>query len=204
MDKEGEEKTLKDIRMHAERVELKYSKEKCIGCGICVQICPKEALLLNPTGASIKGYVEGDPIEVVEDKCVVCGVCVALCPEDALRILINGEEKTLIVENEGLPAEIKFEGDIRVDQKKCPKGCSTCEEICKEEAIKINDEIVIDEKKCTYCGSCVVVCPSEAISLNRKKLLCKEVDSKIMKAVKDALIGEVRLENMLRVEENEE
>lgn len=190
------EKELKAIDMWQEKVQLLYEKDKCIGCGICVQICPKEALILNPTGASIKGYIEEDPIDLDQEKCVICGVCVALCPEDALKILINNEEKTLIVENDGLPPEIKFEGEISIDQEKCPKGCRTCEEICKEEAIKIDEKIEIDEEKCTYCGSCVVVCPSEAIKLRRTKLICEETDTKIMKRIKDTLLGEVRLEDI--------
>ncbi len=198
-------KNLKTLDMWQENVQLLYDRDECIGCGICVQVCPKEAFRLNPTGASLKGYIKEDPATLNPDKCVLCGVCVALCPEDALKILVNGKEKTLIVENKGLPGEIKFEGEISVDQSKCPRGCRTCEDICREKAIKINDEIKIDETKCTYCGSCVVVCPSEAIKLKRTKLLCEDTGTRIMERVRNILIGEVRLENMLRSDqENQE
>ncbi len=203
MEEESKEKTLKDLRMHAEEVELRYSKDKCTGCGICVQVCPKESLSLNPTGASIKGYIKEDPIELDADKCVLCGVCVALCPEDALRILINDVEKTLIIENGGLPEEIRFRGEISIDQSRCPKGCDTCKEICREEAIEIGEDIVVDEEKCTFCGSCVVVCPSEAITMKRTELVCEGTGTRVMNRVQEKLIGEVRLENMLHITDDE-
>ena len=99
---------IKSLDMWKEHIELEYQRDECVGCAICVQCCPKEALKLNPPGASVKGIIYTVPIELDEEKCVMCGVCVALCPRDALRILINGEEKVLIVENKGLPENIIY------------------------------------------------------------------------------------------------
>ena len=45
---------------------------KCVGCGICVDKCPIEAVSL------IDGIVHDD-----EHKCIGCGVCVHHCPENA-------------------------------------------------------------------------------------------------------------------------
>lgn len=49
-------------------------KEKCIGCGICVDHCPGDALMI----------VEGKS-QVDEEKCLGCGDCIRYCPEDALE-----------------------------------------------------------------------------------------------------------------------
>ncbi len=192
-------KPLKVLEMWRDEVRLEYSSDECTGCAICVQCCPKEALILNPPGAAIKYLIDTDPIELSEDKCVLCGVCVAVCPRDAFRILVNGEEKLLIVENKGLPERIRFEGKVIIDQEKCPSGCDTCQTICKEEAIKAGDIVEVDEDRCIFCGACSISCPSGAIEVIREKLLydeldtCGDIETRIMNRVKDILLGRVKI-----------
>jgi ferredoxin len=180
---------IKSIDMWRESVKLLYDRDKCNGCAICIQACPKEAINLNPVGASIRGEIEEAPVTIDLEKCVVCGLCAALCPEEALGVDITAES-------------IEFEGEISVDVDKCPKGCNTCEEVCREDAIKIDEKVELDEKKCTYCGACVIVCPSEAITLKRTKLVCKkEPKTRMMDKLKESLLGDVSLE---RLEEKED
>ena len=46
----------------------------CLQCGLCISICPVEAIKRNPkTGA----------VMVDEDKCIGCGDCVHICPYGA-------------------------------------------------------------------------------------------------------------------------
>jgi len=194
-------KEIKRLDMWMENVRLEYSRDRCVGCSICVDCCPKEALKLNTVGASVKEIIEEPPVEIDKDKCVLCGVCVALCPRDALRIFINDEERCLISKNEGLPEKIRFEGKVEVDQEKCPKGCRTCECICKEEAIDVDDGIRIDEDRCTLCGACSIACPADAITVVREKIVydelgtCRKIESKIMDKVSEKLLGEVKKGN---------
>lgn len=54
---------------------VKIYKEKCIGCGLCVETCPFDALTL------INGVVEVEP-----EKCTDCGACVKVCPTEALEV----------------------------------------------------------------------------------------------------------------------
>ena len=60
--------------------------------------------------------------------------------------------------------------------KSCKFGClglGTCKDVCKFDAICIQDGIaVIDEEKCVLCGKCIEVCPKGIIS---KKPLKQEV-----------------------------
>jgi len=50
-------------------------KEKCTGCGACIDECPSEAISL-----------QDDKAVVDEDACVDCGVCVDACPEEAISM----------------------------------------------------------------------------------------------------------------------
>jgi ferredoxin len=50
-------------------------KEKCTGCGTCVDECPSEAIALK------------DDVAVVDDEaCSDCGLCVDVCPEEAITL----------------------------------------------------------------------------------------------------------------------
>ncbi|MCK4258915.1 MAG: nitroreductase family protein [Halanaerobiales bacterium] len=55
---------------------ISFSKDMCIGCGICVEGCV-EGVLVN------RGK-KNTPEAVKPEKCIKCGHCVALCPSDAI------------------------------------------------------------------------------------------------------------------------
>lgn len=53
----------------------KVDKEKCVGCGTCVDACPEAAIELVD-----------DFAKVDEDRCQECGDCVAACPTEAMTV----------------------------------------------------------------------------------------------------------------------
>lgn len=56
----------------------------CLGCGICVQVCPSSQLELSDGKAS--------PAASVPRPCNGCGHCHAVCPANAIRIWEDGIE----------------------------------------------------------------------------------------------------------------
>lgn len=65
--------------------QVYIDKERCKGCGYCVEYCPREVLKMS-TELSPKGYLlaaVGD-----ETKCLACGFCEAICPEFAIKLSI--------------------------------------------------------------------------------------------------------------------
>lgn len=50
-------------------------KEKCNGCGSCVEVCPASAISLVEEKACINN-----------DLCEECGVCVDECPDEAISL----------------------------------------------------------------------------------------------------------------------
>lgn len=57
------------------RVTTIIDTEKCIGCGLCVKVCPNETISM-----------QGDKAAVTGDRSLQCGHCVAVCPVDAVKV----------------------------------------------------------------------------------------------------------------------
>jgi 2-oxoglutarate ferredoxin oxidoreductase subunit delta len=81
----------KPLDMHKHQVphgRVHVIDERCKGCAICVEFCPKDVLALAEHYNS-KGYHPPRPIH--PEDCVNCGLCELLCPEFAVYVeSING------------------------------------------------------------------------------------------------------------------
>ena len=65
------------------------NKEMCTECGICVEACPADSIIMQSDGAVID-----------EESCIRCGICHTVCPADASRH-----------DGERIPAEVKAKLD---------------------------------------------------------------------------------------------
>lgn len=72
---------------HAERAtrpgRVLINKERCKGCGYCVEFCPRAVLEMSEE-MNPKGYTL--PVVAEESKCLSCGLCEILCPEFAIYL----------------------------------------------------------------------------------------------------------------------
>ena len=64
--------------------------ERCKGCGICVELCPRDVLEVSQQ-TNAKGYHLPDIIAGKEQDCVNCEFCTLVCPEFAIFTLPENE-----------------------------------------------------------------------------------------------------------------
>ncbi|MHA1292124.1 MAG: 4Fe-4S binding protein [Promethearchaeota archaeon] len=152
------------IQFLTESLELILNKDKCVGCGTCTRVCPKEAISRGPIGASRRFPKIDDMIPELYDpsRCVMCGTCVYLCPFNALTLKKDGKvinlEDIPIVAQHAVP-KLEFEA-------KKIKDKNGIERVVKQ-YVKSTVKIVNDE--CAGgCQTCYEVCPSGAITIGKK------------------------------------
>ncbi|MDD2418651.1 MAG: 4Fe-4S binding protein [Oscillospiraceae bacterium] len=63
--------------------------EKCQGCGLCVEICPKKLLLLDKSKVNGRGHT---PVAITDKaSCSQCALCAMMCP-DCVIIITNDKD----------------------------------------------------------------------------------------------------------------
>jgi ferredoxin len=80
--KEDYDRGIKYLKKSAVSIQLlskdiKRDENKCTHCGVCVAICPTDALRVNP---------ETREIIFDSDKCIACELCIDPCPPRAMEL----------------------------------------------------------------------------------------------------------------------
>jgi NAD-dependent dihydropyrimidine dehydrogenase PreA subunit len=55
---------------------LSYQPDQCIGCGVCVEVCPHAVFRMNGRKAVL----------VSQAACMECGACQVNCPTGAIKV----------------------------------------------------------------------------------------------------------------------
>ncbi len=62
------------------RGKIDYNKETCIGCRLCIRVCPSRAIEFLPEEKKIKIRI---------DRCIFCSQCNDICPVNSLSMSEN-------------------------------------------------------------------------------------------------------------------
>lgn len=58
---------------------LDIAADRCKGCGLCVDVCPKHVLELDPAVVNPLGY---HPVRLTDPSaCTSCALCARICPD---------------------------------------------------------------------------------------------------------------------------
>jgi uncharacterized protein (DUF169 family)/NAD-dependent dihydropyrimidine dehydrogenase PreA subunit len=80
-------------------LEIELDKERCTGCGLCVDFCPVEVFEM----VSENGRKYPSPVHL--EECWACDTCVGQCPTGALRVIepqvSPGRQRVLALEGKG-------------------------------------------------------------------------------------------------------
>jgi len=172
--------------MHAKRYSLTLNKNKCTGCGVCTEICPREAITVTKVPKAEGEKAKPPTVTINEEKCNYCGMCEAICPFGALTVRINGEHVIPVVRSESFPQLMR---DITVDETKCGLECLEIEDACPLDLIKVNVHtkdgkevtgasartdkknlkvtVEIDKESCPGCRLCETKFPDDAIQVKK-------------------------------------
>mgnify|MGYP000518895683 CR=1 FL=1 len=93
--------------------------DKCVACGECVDVCPRDLMEMHPISHRVKVLCKNHDIgryamKVCTRSCIACGLCVKKCPFDAIHVIDN---------------------KATIDYEKC-KQCGLCATVCPNNAIE--------------------------------------------------------------------
>ena len=64
--------------------KLTFDTNRCKGCGLCVEACPKGLLTIARDKINQKGH---HPAEITDpEKCAGCAFCAMMCPDCVIEV----------------------------------------------------------------------------------------------------------------------
>jgi len=133
-------------------------REQCSRCGVCVSVCPADAIKIDSTGVIANG---APYIVAAEAPCVACdGLhCMQNCPSGALtfRPLVDIDMGTAQWKPH-LCTRTTVGDDCRICVDQCPLGSAA---LVLDEAGRVK----VIEDGCIGCGVCEHYCPTEPKSI---------------------------------------
>ncbi|MGA1873750.1 MAG: 4Fe-4S dicluster domain-containing protein [Thermoplasmatota archaeon] len=59
------------------RGKILYDREACIGCQMCLKVCPSQTIEFIPDTRKVKFYMS---------RCTFCALCTEICPKKCIRM----------------------------------------------------------------------------------------------------------------------
>ena len=64
--------------------KVTINKDICKGCGLCVNVCPRQILELSKETINRKGHY---PVEMKDQsQCIACAFCATMCPDCVITV----------------------------------------------------------------------------------------------------------------------
>jgi len=182
----------KDAIIHVEGViddgrivknpSVDIDSEKCVLCGMCVVMCPTNAIEMTVNGKTeipvleyeafpelIKS-TEFDKDEFDWDR---KDFVINNCPTSVISY--DEADSTMVVDQENCihcrQCEVAtagafkvtqpWQGSVTLKRDLCVEGCYACADICPTRALHLDEEgnLVLADYYCIKCGACMQVCP---------------------------------------------
>ncbi len=67
---------MKGFRYLKNVATLQLDRSICVGCGLCIAVCPHQVFVLDGKTADIRSF----------DACMECGACALNCPVKAITV----------------------------------------------------------------------------------------------------------------------
>ena len=146
-------------------VDTRKCEKECVECEA---VCPLSLIKISKVGFNgnpVENVADLSPVskkrvqvnlDIQKEYCPTCRVCQYICAPGALKV------------------KKSFEGQISINQEKCPEGCTDCLDVCPiNGALSMGEDkkVHVNDLFCTYCGACKNVCPMpEALSVKRTRV----------------------------------
>lgn len=143
-----------------ERGIVNISENKCMGCRLCMLMCPIGAIT----------YTENGMLKCSQ-QCTENNdgnfACVEACEPGCLKVVnvdnvAHGLQKGFEIKEStaSMYGSTSPSNDLEAATQGLCVFCGTCEIVCPTDAIEIiDDHAEIDKNKCIMCGSCYAACP---------------------------------------------
>jgi len=140
--------------------------DRCIGCGICMRICPTGCIELVEVEDEQHGKMRRPQVNL--GRCMMCGYCAEYCPKNAMIITPEYElaaftRQDLIYDPFELQHEYKPGYEVSVDEvlpSELRKGV-----VGRDLGRVGKDRPELDDKKCIGCARCAKICPAGAVEM---------------------------------------
>lgn len=61
-----------------------FDRDRCKGCELCVTVCPRHIVTIDPAATNKKGY---HPAMVLNmELCIGCASCAKICPDSVITV----------------------------------------------------------------------------------------------------------------------
>ena len=81
--------------------KIKIDTERCKGCGLCVEVCPKNVIVISKY-SNKNGYFPAEVANIID--CFGCALCAIMCPDTAIEVYRNVNIVAIESERKDMPS----------------------------------------------------------------------------------------------------